>query len=152
MYEHVIARINQSVEIDDNGCWIWQGRIDPSGYGQMSTRHSPTRTPLAHRISYEVFVGLIPPGLQIDHLCRVTACVNPDHLEPVTPRENVRRSKNHMSAVLKAKQECKHGHPFTEANTIRFGPGYRRCRECSKRTSREYKDRRRAQEAAQATK
>lgn len=71
-----------------NGCWLWQGAKNPDGYGQMDHRWF---TFGAHRVSYLAFVGPIPEGLVIDHLCRVRHCVNPAHLEAVTSAENIRR-------------------------------------------------------------
>lgn len=69
-------------------CWLWLGRKNPKGYGQMTiSKHQRS----AHRVSYETFVGPIPEGMQIDHLCRVRHCVNPEHLEPVTQRVNLQR-------------------------------------------------------------
>ena len=71
-------------------CWIWQLKIHPNtGYGVVRTAG---RDQLAHRAEYERANGPIPEGMQLDHLCRVRECVNPDHLEPVTPKENTRRS------------------------------------------------------------
>ncbi|HEY8766071.1 MAG TPA: HNH endonuclease signature motif containing protein [Dehalococcoidia bacterium] len=72
------------------GCWPWTGVIHPLGYGHVNI--PGTRNPqMAHRASYEFFVGPIPDGLELDHLCRNRGCVNPSHLEPVTHLENVRR-------------------------------------------------------------
>lgn len=68
-------------------CWLWQGHVRPDGYGQAG------RSELAHRWSYETFVGPIPEGMHLDHVCRVRACVNPAHLEPVTREENLRRGR-----------------------------------------------------------
>jgi hypothetical protein len=76
--------------IDDNGCWIWQLHTS-RGYGRTKMGG---RTQNAHRAYYELAVEPIPAGWHLDHLCRVTLCVNPDHMEPVTPRENQRRSRN----------------------------------------------------------
>lgn len=81
-------RIRRYVEIDANGCWIWTAARNRGGYGIIGIE---LRSALAHRVSYEAFVGEIPNGLELDHLCRVRCCVNPQHLEPVTRYENVRR-------------------------------------------------------------
>lgn len=72
------------------GCWIWTGAT-ASGYGVIRQNR---KLVLAHRAIYELIVGKIPKGLQIDHLCQNTICVNPKHLEPVTPKENMRRYNN----------------------------------------------------------
>jgi|SRR5579863_806996 len=74
----------------NSGCWLWMGSCLPFGYGQISQGRglNPGR---AHVVSYKHFVGLIPEGLVLDHLCRNPSCVNPMHLEPVTRGENVRR-------------------------------------------------------------
>jgi hypothetical protein len=73
----------------ETGCWLWQGATDRDGYAQ---RHRRGRTLVVHRAMYEEHVGPIAVGMQLDHLCRRPSCVNPGHLEPVTPAENVRRS------------------------------------------------------------
>lgn len=82
-------RFWQKVEKSADGCWLWAGTILPSGYGQFRVGLGRAR---AHRFAYELLVGEIPEGLTIDHLCRNIRCVNPDHLEPVTAAENVRRA------------------------------------------------------------
>src|SRR3990172_4211550 len=74
----------------NTGCWLWAGNLDTPGYGQIS---SLGRKVLAHRLSYIFLRGPIPRGLQIDHLCRVRSCVNPDHMELVTSRENASRGR-----------------------------------------------------------
>jgi hypothetical protein len=79
------AQIMSKVHASDNGCWEWTGAKMPTGYGHFQGT-------TAHRASYEMFVGPIPEGLHVDHLCMNKSCVNPAHLEPVTPAENNRRA------------------------------------------------------------
>lgn len=105
-------------------CWEWQGRLDPRGYGRYAGR-------LAHRISYELLRGPIPSGLELDHLCRVRNCVNPDHLEPVTHRENTLRSTS-PSAINATKSACPSGHPYDAENTYISPGGDRHCRACNR--------------------
>lgn len=107
----------------ETGCLVWQGSLDRYGYGQWSWGYSHLGTSKAHRVVYELERGPIPEGLQIDHLCRNCACVNPDHLEPVTNAENQRR------AAL-ARTHCKHGHEFSPENTFRQANGARGCIKC----------------------
>lgn len=90
-----------------DGCWLWSGAVNNKGYGQFG---QDGRTRSAHRVSYEFYVGPIPDGLTIDHLCRVKRCVRPDHLEPVTTAENNRR---------KFGDKCPNGHDYTPENTGR---------------------------------
>lgn len=113
---------------DLSPCWLWTKHINASGYGVFSKRG---RLELAHRTAYGLVVGDVPPGLQLDHLCRVRHCVNPDHLEPVTNAENVKRGVSPFAE--KARQtHCKRGHVFDESNTYRSPdrPHTRRCRTC----------------------
>lgn len=111
----------------DTPCWEWEGRVAAVGYGRVK---ADGEWQYAHRVSYEVFIGPIPEGLVIDHLCRNTTCVNPLHLEPVEQGENVLRG-NSPNAINARKTHCVRGHPFDKKNTyIRKDRGYRECRKC----------------------
>lgn len=108
-----LARWRARVAIDPNtGCWLWTGAKSRDGYGRIMLPDAGVRRSRpAHRVGYETFVGPIPDGLQIDHLCRVRHCVNPAHLEPVTPRENTLRGDG--PAARRARQDvCQAGHPL----------------------------------------
>ncbi|WP_433730849.1 HNH endonuclease signature motif containing protein [Actinoplanes sp. CA-051413] len=122
-----VARFFSQVDAD-GPCWEWTGRTKPSGYGVF--RINPMGGDrLAHRTSYEMLVGPIPDGLELDHLCRVRRCVNPDHLEPVTHQENVRRSA--APAALNArKRRCLKGHEFDRVITLGSGKRVRKCSQC----------------------
>src|SRR5690625_3233457 len=107
-------------------CWNWTGSTFPSGYGAAASGRGARR---AHRVGYELLVGSIPDGMQIDHLCRNLLCVNPDHLDVCDARTNTLRSFN-PSAVNARKTHCSSGHEFTVDNTyVKYG-GSRRCRTC----------------------
>jgi hypothetical protein len=119
-------------------CWLWCGGIQRGGYGKVD---KPTR--LAHRVAYELLVGPIPEGLQLDHLCRVRSCVNVLHLEPVTARENQLRGKS-VSGINAAKTECANNHPLSGENLYIYPDGHKRaCRECIRQRTRDYRKRKR---------
>ena len=113
-------------------CWLWIGHVRPDGYGTLTQRVGGRVAPLyAHRLSHEEFIGPIPDGYQIDHLCRVRNCINPAHLEAVPPRINYRRGAG-WSGTNAQKTHCKHGHEFTPENTRIHGDGWRACRACER--------------------
>lgn len=112
-----------------SGCWVWAGSRLPTGYGKFNIKRHSMYT---HRIAYMIFVGDIPAGLHIDHLCRNRACYNPAHLEPVTCRENVLRSPIHMAAINAQKTECVRGHPLSGENLMLAPDGGRKCRACGR--------------------
>lgn len=107
-------------------CWLWTGSTTPSGYGQFRV---DGRLVPSHRWIYETVRGPIAAGLHVDHLCHVRNCVNPDHLEPVTPRENAMRSTG-MGAFWAVRDFCERGHAFTPENTGTKPNGSRRCLTC----------------------
>lgn len=120
-------RLMEWVKIDpETGCWNWQG-AKTQGYGIAGNGRDKSR--LAHRRSHEMFVGPIPPGYEIDHLCRNPPCINPKHIEAVTPRMNKMRSKSPW-ALNAAKTHCKRGHDLSEENVYRTKKG-RSCRACN---------------------
>jgi len=130
--ERFWAQVDQTA----SDCWEWVGvRMGSrAGYGQFSVNGKLWR---AHRWAYQRFVAPIPDGMALDHLCRNKCCVNPDHLEPVTPSENTRR---HYALVT----HCPQNHAYDEDNTYVKPNGTRRCRACNTTDARRYRTRRSA--------
>jgi hypothetical protein len=126
--------VTQSVETTA-GCWEWQGSRTPKGYGRV---HARGKLLYVHRVAYEALIAEIPEGLQLDHLCRNRACVNPWHLEPVTNRVNTSRGRagTRLASENSGKTHCPQGHPYSGDN-LRIGPhGWRYCRTCRREQKR----------------
>lgn len=123
--ERFLPKVNKT-----DTCWLWGGDKNQGGYGIF---HWRGKHGVAHRFAYESFIGPIPKGLKLDHLCRVRDCVNPAHLEPVTQQENCKRGETGRISGDRnaAKTHCKQGHEFSKENTDYYKnkPG-RRCRTC----------------------
>lgn len=98
----------------NSGCWLFLGALTEYGYGILRVEGKNWK---AHRAAYVAFVGEVPDGLTLDHLCRNRACINPNHLEPVPSGVNVLRGVG-LSAQNARKTACNNGHPFTQANTM----------------------------------
>jgi hypothetical protein len=131
-------------------CWIYAGYIDVKGYGVVYSWDGKKELRYkAHRVMYENIIGTIPGELPLDHLCRVRACINPTHLEPVTLKENILRGEG-LAAINARKTHCKRGHEFSLPNTIRDSRGNRSCRICARSTWRVYAQRKRDEKKIKA--
>lgn len=114
------ARFWAKISIDNNGCWVWTAASNGAGYGRWNQSGS-LRYP--HRVTAELEYG--ESTLQVDHVCRVRACCNPDHLEYVTNRENSIRGKALIT-------HCPKGHEYSEDNTLMRNDTHRHCRACKR--------------------
>lgn len=119
-----LERTAQKFTISDSGCWSWNRFIGKNGYSQVSMNGVVYS---GHRIMYTAVKGEIAKGLQLDHLCRNRACINPSHLEPVTLKLNLQRGRNWQ----REKTHCPKGHEYTDMNIIRDIIGRRKCKQCS---------------------
>ena len=135
------AEFWMKVEKSD-GCWLWHGSVNQHGYGHLRFAQKSTH---AHRVSWLLVRGPIPPNLQVLHKCDVPACVNPDHLFLGSISDNVQDSVAKKRHSESRKTACKHGHEFTPANTIiRIKPNGRTrrdCRTCLNKRTREWQKR-----------
>lgn len=128
----------------ETGCWLWREHTTPVGYAQLTHQRKPLP---AHRVTYELAKGPIPEGLHVDHLCRVRHCINPDHLEAVTPRENILRGEG-RAALNARKTHCVNGHPFDEENTYVWRDKQRHCRICIRAAVARYRQRKQQEVAS----
>lgn len=136
----LVERIESKFMPEPNtGCWIWVGCRKKTGYGVINLRGRRTE---AYRVVYELYNGAVPSGLELDHKCRVRACVNPDHLEPVTRRINCLRGVS-FSAINAKKTHCINGHPLSGENLINRPDGHRGCLACGRAAAKRYRENRR---------
>lgn len=137
------GRFWSKVREDPSGCWMWTASSDGQhGYGRYWAGGRLCRP---YRHAYEVLVGPIAERLELDHLCRTPACVNPAHLEPVTHVENVRRGG------ASVRTHCPQGHPYDEANTYIRAHGHRGCRACHRAHVAVWNETQRQKRTAQRT-
>jgi len=139
-------------------CWVWMGQLNNRGYpmihvGSRTDRSRSCR--LVYLVAYEVLVGPVPSGLEIDHLCRTPRCWRPDHLEPVTHVVNMARAIGSAAQLMRERTSCAAGHPFDERNTriqhTRKGWTVRICRACESAASRRYRRRLRERSHSERT-
>lgn len=131
--EFVRSRFYAKVAVpDENGCTLWQAAVGTKGYGAFAL--PPRGMVSAHRVAYVLAHGEdIPPGMMLDHLCRIRHCVNPDHLRVVTNRGNLRADgSQHWARTKSEKPSCSRGHLLSDDNLIAYqqGRGRRQCQAC----------------------
>jgi len=128
-----IVRFNAGYKIDKNGCWIWQRSRCSAGYGSTSIPAKPRyHTVMAHRLSYELFKGKIPPHHHIHHICKVKLCVNPEHLKLMREEKHngIHDNFSENNKERKARTHCPKGHPYKGNNLILSKENHRFCRTC----------------------
>lgn len=131
--ERFLEKIKISTEhfFDNTPCWEWQGSLNAKGYGKIQIDSSRKNVPV-HKFAYEHYKGDVPVRHDVDHLCNVHHCVNPDHLEAVTPKENRRRRDLR-------KTHCKRNHPLSGANLYVCKRGKRSCKTCGRMALEKHK-------------
>lgn len=138
----VKTKLMSKVMITNAGCWQWTGSRFKKKYGDYGQirigRRNDSKLRRAHVVSYETFVAPIPNGLELDHLCHNTLCINPEHLELVTHPINMKRRKD--SGLL----QCKYGHVYTKETTFYNVKGKRECRICRKIRAQKWYEKKRS--------
>lgn len=130
VYKHGPLAGTDTLAAGKGQCWLWTDTPGTRGYGAFNYAAGDRRITLrAHQYAYELLVGPVPEGLELDHLCRVHNCVNPSHLEAVTHRENILRGEG-LAAKAARQTHCVNGHPFSGDNLRVNAKGHRRCRTC----------------------
>lgn len=140
----LIERVMRKSCILENGCVVWTGAVK-DGYGNIGAGGQFGRHVRTHQVMYEHFIGPVPEGLELDHLCRNRLCMAPAHLEAVTHQENVLRGEG-LAAVNARKTHCDHGHEFTPENTFLSNGRWRGCIACRRRRQSVYDAKRRRAE------
>jgi hypothetical protein len=130
MTEPSISEIERfaSKYVEDGDCWRWQGPLDKDGYGHFYFRRRGRR---AHRFAWFLYRGPIPEGMVVNHVCKRRDCVNPQHLELLTPRENALQDSLSPASVNARKTHCKQGHAYDRT----YG-GQRSCSRCQAEKTR----------------
>jgi len=140
-----LEEVLENYILDYNGCWRWASFLTAGGYGRIGTTRTgrgknKSKTKAVHRIFYEHHKGLIPNGLEIDHLCSVRDCVNPLHLEAVTHSVNIARGWARKHKISLPRTHCRHSHEWIEENIINRN-GVTFCRLCNNIRTLAYKRR-----------
>lgn len=130
-----VERFTTKFEVDTgSGCWMWTGPLDRDGYGMFYLRRKTRR---AHRVAWFSAFGDLPKGMVVNHVCRQRACVNPQHLNVVTPSENALRDSRSRGYVNSQKTHCPRGHSYDGTFTNRqTGKSYRTCSVCEREKKR----------------
>ena len=134
-----IERFLSKISITKSGCWEWTGYLDKDGYGTFWSRNV---TLGAHRFAFEYYYGAICPDLTINHLCRNRRCVNPEHLEQITNKENVLKGVG-LTAINARKTHCMRGHEFTPENTYSYS-NQRICKICVSQYQKDYRQKKKS--------
>lgn len=136
----ILERMEKFVIRDPNsGCWLWSGALTYNGYGRIGFPGKPSGGVYTHRITYELYVGDIPKGMEIDHKCRVRSCVNPLHLEVVSHAENMRRRELHREVRI----VCNKGHSLSDGGAYPSETKRRFCKQCNRENSLKWRIRER---------